>query len=115
MSENASQIEHSSSPPSTKEARLKQAHQDTRQARVVAFIFTFLIGVLYFLLPSYLRFGPPWLLLALESLALVPVIISWIMHHPLPHRTSYILVLSALTLMTIALGLSVGLLIATLP
>src|SRR6266480_4945413 len=115
MPENAMKIEPLLPPSPTKEARLKKAHRDTLAARLGALVIALLIGVLYFLLPPYLQFGPSWLLLALEILVLLPVIVSWLMRRPLPHITSRVLTLVALASMTVALALAVTLMIITLP
>src|SRR2546423_14625537 len=108
------QKEQVTSVASTKEARVKQAHRETLVARLGALAVAFIIGALYFLLPPYLRIAPEWLLLLVEALLLLPVIVSWLLHRPLPHLSARILIMVALVVLTAALIVGVALMISTL-
>ena len=70
------------------------------------------VGVLYLLLPSRLRLGPPWLILLLVLLLLVPLNLARIQGH---HGVSHWLSRTATTLVTVAVALSVVFLAIRVP
>ena len=72
------------------------------------------VGVLYAALPSKLLFGPGWILLVIEIVALCPIAFTVLTGRGLPFKAvrPYFLVLFGL--LTVAEVLSIGLLIATL-
>ncbi len=78
----------------------------------LASIGALLIGVLYWVLPEKLTFGPGWLLLVLEAILLAPLlVVSAIMRRPLPYRVTRGLTVGLLVVVTAALAGSVFLLI----
>ena len=70
-----------------------------------------LTGFLYFFLPDELRIGPSWTLIVIEVILLLPLWQFWITGHALPHIAARRLSLVMLALVTIALSISVILLI----
>jgi uncharacterized membrane protein len=78
----------------------------------IASIGALLIGVLYWVLPEELTFGPGWVLLAMEAALLAPLlIVGVILRRPLPHRVARGLALGLLAVVTAALAVSVFLLV----
>ena len=69
-------------------------------------------GGLYMALPASLTFGPRWLFPALILALLIPTIIS---HHTGRHQVNAIFGLAVCAVLTLALVISLGLLIAALP
>ena len=70
------------------------------------------VGLLYYALPAPMRVGPPWLLLAVLAVLLVPTIVTRQMgNHDLNQRFGYML----LVVVTLGLVLSLGRLIELLP
>jgi uncharacterized membrane protein len=74
-----------------------------------------LIGVLYLVLPDRLTIGPDWLLLGVEAVLLAPVVVegAFLRRMP-PYRVTRGLALGLLVVVTLALGVSVFLLIHNL-
>lgn len=72
------------------------------------------IGVLYAFLPDKLLIGPNWLLLVIEVVLMLPVILSWMTGHWMSYTTSRVLSLTVLGFATLALAISIILLIDTL-
>ena len=83
--------------------------------RWAAIIGLLAIGVLYALLPQRLRIGPNWLLLAIEIVILLPLAISLLTQHRFSHLTTRIFALILLGIVTLALAISILLLIISLP
>jgi hypothetical protein len=79
-----------------------------RWAVVSGFLAT---GLLYLALPQELRFGPSWLLLAVEALLLIPLMISWITGRPIKERTIRLLVRTLLAFITLGLAIGVAFLV----
>ncbi|HLW03525.1 MAG TPA: hypothetical protein VKT82_33070 [Ktedonobacterales bacterium] len=78
----------------------------------VATIGALLIGVLYWVLPEELTFGPGWLLLVVEAALLAPLLIMGaILRRPLPHSVARGLAVGLLVVVTAALAGSVVLLV----
>lgn len=73
------------------------------------------IGLFYFALPDRLTIGPSWLLLAIEAIVIIPLIFIRRSGHPLAPKTTRILALVLLGVVTIGLVGSVALLILNLP
>lgn len=83
--------------------------------RWAAIVGVFAIGVLYALLPQRLRIGPNWLLLVLELIVLLPLGISLLTQRRFSHSTIRIYALILLGIVTLALAISILLLIISLP
>jgi uncharacterized membrane protein len=95
-------------------ARLNEIPPDIPQL-IVATAGALLVGVLYLAMPPQLIVGPRWLLLALEILLLAPPFVAfffWRRH--LPYRTARLLAFALLTVLTLALIVSVLLLVSDL-
>lgn len=74
-----------------------------------------LIGVLYIILPEKLTIGPDWLLLVIEAVLLTPLIlVSVILRRTLPYRVARGLALALLVVVTVALVVTVVLLVNNL-
>src|SRR5690242_15054853 len=82
--------------------------------RWAAMIGILAIGVLYAFLPEHLVVGPSWLLLAIEAVLLLPLIVSKLAGRRLPHITLRILAMILLGVITLALAVSIILLVITL-
>lgn len=72
-------------------------------------------GVLYLVLPQALIVGPSWLLLVIEAVFLLPIVGSLVVDRGLSHKNIRRLVLVLLGIITLALAISILLLIVTLP
>ncbi len=83
-----------------------------RWAAIVGILAT---GVLYALLPQRLRIGPNWLLLAIEVAALLPLVFILLTREDYSHRVIRIYIMILLGIVTLALALSILLLIISLP
>jgi hypothetical protein len=73
------------------------------------------IGIIYFALPPNLIIGPNWLLLVIEAVMLLPLIVSIVIKPVFRYGTVRMITLALLGLVTLALALSIALLILTLP
>jgi hypothetical protein len=83
-----------------------------RELRWPVIVSILAICVLYVSLPERLTFGPNWLMPAGVILLLIPTVVShWIGRHTL----NFVFGTSVLTLITLALACSLGLLISGLP
>ena len=71
-------------------------------------------GVIYALLPERLTIGPNWLLLAIETIIILPLVIARLLRHPLPHRLMRTTGFLSLGVLTTALVFGVFLMISTL-
>src|SRR5436190_21698365 len=69
------------------------------------------IGFLYLALPESLTFGPNWLLLAIESVLLIPLIFIGITRRPIPHITLRFFGFAVLRVVTLGLSVSIVLLV----
>lgn len=88
--------------------RLEELAPDIEQI-LVASIGMLLIGVLYFILPDRLTFGPRWLLLVLEALLLLPTLATGLLRRRhLPFRIARGLAISLTVLVTASLMGSVA-------
>jgi uncharacterized membrane protein len=74
-----------------------------------------ILGLLFAALPARLTFGPGWLPLVLIVIIILPPIISLAIHKPLPHIAMRTLGFALLFVVTVALVISVALLVITLP
>jgi hypothetical protein len=83
--------------------------------RWAALVGILAIGVLYALLPQRLRIGPNWLLLVFEIVALLPLVIVLLTKPGLSNRTIRIYIMILLGVVTLALAISILLLIISLP
>lgn len=83
--------------------------------RWAAIIGLLAIGILYALLPQRLRVGPNWLLLAIEIVALLPLVISLLTERRFSHLAIRIYAMILLGIVTLALAISILLLIISLP
>jgi hypothetical protein len=72
-------------------------------------------GVIYMALPAKFTIGPSWILLVIELVLILPIGLSWLIQHPIPHRLSRILMFTLLTMITGALITGVVILVSTLP
>jgi hypothetical protein len=66
-------------------------------------------------LPERLRIGPNWLLLVIEVVALLPLVVSMLTRRRFSHFTLRVYALVLLGIVTLALAVSITLLIITLP
>ncbi len=83
-----------------------------RWAAIIGILAT---GVLYALLPQRLRIGPSWLLLAIEVVALLPLVFILLTREDFSHRAIRIYIMILLGVVTLALAISILLLIISLP
>lgn len=83
-----------------------------RWAAIIGLLAT---GVLYAFLPQRLRIGPNWLLLAIEIVALLPLVFILSTKQQYSHHAIRIYVMILLGIVTLALATSILLLIVTLP
>jgi hypothetical protein len=72
------------------------------------------IGVLYWLLPTKITFGPSWLLLAIEGVFLLPFVIATLTNRSVSPVTLRVGSLILLGIVTITLAIGIGHMIATL-
>ena len=99
----------------------QEQKQETEKAiakmapRWAAIIGLLAIGVLYALLPQRLRIGPNWLLLVIEIVALLPLTIALLTQPRFSHVTIRIYAMILLGIVTLALAISILLLIVSLP
>src|SRR5450631_2752480 len=98
-----------------------QTHQHTpaqeksfKTSRLLAFFCALGLGGLYFLLPARLIITPPWLLLAIEAVIILPLLIASMVQKPLSQKRLRRLSLLLLGVITVALLIGVVLLITTL-
>ncbi|HEY6287299.1 MAG TPA: hypothetical protein VIX20_16655 [Ktedonobacteraceae bacterium] len=89
--------------------------QVTIAPRWAAIIGLLAIGVLYLFLPQRLIIGPNWLLLAIEVVALLPLVVSMLTKRRFSHFTLRVYALVLLGIVTLALAISILLLIISLP
>jgi len=89
--------------------------QVTIAPRWAAIIGLLAVGVLYLFLPERLRIGPNWLLLVIEVVALLPLVVSMLTRHRFSHFTLRVYAMILLGIVTLALAVSITLLIFTLP
>ena len=95
-------------------ARLNAIPPDIPQL-AVATAGALLVGVLYLIMPPQLVVGPRWLLLVLEILLLAPPFVAFIFWgRHLPYRVARLLAFVLLTILTVALIVSVLLLVSDL-
>jgi hypothetical protein len=83
-----------------------------RWAAIVGILAT---GVLYAFLPQRLRVGPDWLLLVIEVVALLPLVIILLSQREFSNRAIRIYIMVLLGIITLALAISILLLIISLP
>ncbi|GHO46309.1 DUF1345 domain-containing protein [Ktedonospora formicarum] len=83
-------------------------------SRWAAILGTLTLGIIYYFLPARLRFGPEWLLLAIEIIVLLPSVVSLVLKRRLPHLPARVLSLLILGIVTVALIIGVFSLIITL-
>jgi hypothetical protein len=72
-------------------------------------------GLLYAALPQRLTYVPSWLPLLIIVIILAPMYVALLLSKPLPHRVVRMLAFAMLTVVTLALLVSVALLVITLP
>jgi hypothetical protein len=82
------------------------------EPRWPAFVAAIGVGLLYYALPEKLTYGPGWLVLAVTVLLLVPAVLS---HRSGLHQLNEVFGYAALVVITIALLISLMLLILRLP
>ncbi len=80
-------------------------------ARLAGLLGILALGGLYALLPEDVTLGPSWLPLALIVAIMVPMLIVHFVSHPLSHRTTRLLSIILLCIVTLALAIGVGLMI----
>ncbi len=85
-----------------------------RAPRITLSLGILATGVIYYFLPTQLRFGPDWLLLALEFVLILPWWIFWVTGHTLTSRTTRGFRFVILSLITAALAIAVNFLIIDL-
>ena len=72
-------------------------------------------GLLYAALPQRLTYIPSWLPLPIVVIIIAPIYIARLLSKPLPHRVTRMLAFAMLAVVTLALLVSVALLVITLP
>ncbi len=70
-----------------------------------------LVGVAYFQLPPNVVFGPPWLLMAVEVLLILPPVVAQFSGQRLPHEVGRGFSYALLAALTLSLGSSAALLV----
>lgn len=90
----------------------RQGMDEEAEPRWPALVALLAVGGLYLALPEELAIGPPWLLLVLVSLLIVPTIAS---HRRGHHQANHVLGLGVAGLETCFMVLSLALLVRTLP
>jgi uncharacterized membrane protein len=83
-------------------------------SRLAALAGALALGLLYLFLPDNLIIGPSWLLLVIEAALILPMLVSWLTPHGLPHRAIRTLALILLVVTTLALAIGIALLVLTL-
>jgi hypothetical protein len=83
--------------------------------RWAALIGILATGVLYALLPQRLRIGPSWLLLAIEVVALLPLVFILLTREDFSQSAIRIYIMILLGVVTLALAVSILLLVISLP
>jgi hypothetical protein len=101
-------------PHPTETVALELYHKAWR-SRWMPIVGALLIGVLYSFLPDKLRIGPPWLLLVIEVVLILPIASSWATGNFLPYNVIRILSLIVLDLTAVGVAISLVLLIRSLP
>jgi hypothetical protein len=89
--------------------------EEVMVSSIDAFIGILLTGLLYFVLPPHLIFGPNWLLLGIQAMFVIPLIIDFLTSWDFSQRIRHLLVLAPLGLSTLALIVGVTLFLLTLP
>ena len=89
--------------------------QVTIAPRWAAIVGLLVIGILYLFLPESLRIGPNWLLLVIEIVALLPLVVSTLTRRRFSHLTVRVYAMILLGIVTLALAVSITLLIISLP
>ncbi|HEX8996546.1 MAG TPA: hypothetical protein VF812_10985 [Ktedonobacterales bacterium] len=89
---------------------VKSPSLDTGQL-LLASVGALLVGVLYIALPTLVVYGPPWLLLALEAVFVVPPVILHLAGLRLPHQLARGSSYALLAVLTLALASSIWLLV----
>src|SRR5438270_705054 len=102
-------------PANETEVPAATGHRAKIAPRWAAIIGILALGVLYALLPARLRIVPGWSLLAIEVVLLLPVVLFWITHRTLSHKTVRFFSLVTLGVVTLALASGVFLLVINLP
>ncbi len=103
------------------EAITQQDEHKSSHYKVPVSAFTFailaalLFGILYTALPETITVGPDWLPLIIEVIIIAPIVIARIVRHPIPYRYTRAITLILLCVITLALTISIVLLIVTLP
>jgi uncharacterized membrane protein len=82
------------------------------EPRWPALLATFAVGILFYAIPDTLTVGPPWLLFLVIAVLLIPVAIS---HQAKLSRMNEVFAYGVLSVTTLAVISSLGLLIARLP
>ena len=93
------------------EPETRQAGGET-EPRWPALVALLAVGGLYLALPNNLAIGPPWLLIALVAVLLVPTVVS---HRRGHHRANRVLGLGVAWVVTVFMVLSLALLVQALP
>src|SRR5947209_8709152 len=93
---------------------ISDQNQAKMAPRWAAILGILAIGVLYAFLPQHLILGPNWLLLAIEVVLLLPLGVSELTGKRLPHITLRIFAMILLGVITLALAVSIVLLVITL-
>lgn len=99
----------------------QKQQQDTVQIEIkiaprwAAIIGLLAVGVLYMFLPQRLTLGPNWLLLAIEVVALLPLVVSMLTKRRFSHFTMRVYAMILLGIVTLALAAGITLLVISLP
>jgi hypothetical protein len=106
------------SPGGTVHGLSRAEYDELKPQLLLATVAALLIGVAYLLLPPALRVGsnvlPNWLLLAMDAVALLPLVYS-VYFQPLPHTVGRLIRTALTVVLTLALLSSVVLLAVRVP
>lgn len=97
------------------ESNRKQVLLALQLQRLLAIIGTLSLGVIYLFLPQRLTYIPNWLPLVIECVLVVPFVYSLVTRRHLPHKLTRTLGLLLAGIATLALLISIALLVVTLP
>src|SRR2546425_12257163 len=100
-----------STPDTTGNEAGRDRHAVIFNPRWAVIIGILAIGFLYLALPESLTFGPNWLLLAIETVLLIPLLFIGITHRPVPHITLRFFAFAVLAVVTLGLAISIVLLV----
>jgi uncharacterized membrane protein len=112
---NMRQIPSVQTSPVSEEEKARRQRISTTTSLLLAFFVIVVLGVLYATLPDRFHIGPSWLPLVIDLLLIIPLLIAFLISHPLPYTVSRSLIFCILALATLTLITGVVILVVTLP